>query len=77
MNPETRPNILAVGVIAGAVAQMFLFGWNALIDVKMGAAEGAALATILTAMAQWWDRNSKRNHKHVLTKYGNDTEAGV
>lgn len=77
MNAD-RPNILTIGVIAGAVAQMLLFGWNAAVDVKMGAAEGAALATILTALAQWIDRMSKREHNHVLTKYGPDpTENGV
>ena len=71
MDPTTLPNILTVGVIAGALAQMILFAWNALVPkFPMGAAEGAALTTILTAAAQWADRLSKREHAHVLTKYG-------
>lgn len=70
MDETTRPNILTIGVIAGAVAQMLLFAWNAVMDVKMGAAEGAAVATILTAVAQWADRRSKRTRMHVLNKHG-------
>lgn len=73
MDPTTRPNILTVGVIAGAIAQMVLFAWNALVPkFPMGAAEGAALTTILTAFAQWADRLSKREHQHVIRKHAQE-----
>lgn len=71
MDDTTRPNILTIGVLAGAIAQMVLFIWNAAVPkFPMGAAEGAAVATILTALAQWADRNSKRSRHHVLNKHG-------
>lgn len=70
MNPETRPNIVTVGILMGAVVQMICFTWNALSPVDLGAGEAAALTTILTAIAQWFDRASKRADHHVLNKHG-------
>lgn len=72
MNTENRPNIITVGLIAGAVVQMVLWAWNGWLADKppLTGAEGAALTTILTAALQWADRLSKRASDHVLTKYG-------
>lgn len=69
MNPETRPNIITVGLIGGALAQLFCFAWNNLMTVQLGAGEAAAVATLLTALCQWVDRTSKRSTDHVITKY--------
>jgi hypothetical protein len=69
VNPETRPNIITVGLIGGALAQLFCFGWNALAPVQLGAGEAAAIATLFTAGLQWIDRTSKRSTDHVITKY--------
>ncbi len=70
MNPETRPNIIAIGLIGGALAQLFCFAWNALAPIQLGAGEAAAVATLFTAGLQWFDRRSKRANAHVLTKHG-------
>lgn len=69
MNPETRPNIITIGLIGGALAQLFCFGWNALAPVQLGAGEAAAIATLFTAGCQWLDRASKRSTNHVITKH--------
>lgn len=69
MNTETRPNIITIGLIGGALAQLFCFGWNALAPIQLGAGEAAAIATLLTAVLQWVDRASKRSTDHVITKY--------
>jgi hypothetical protein len=70
MNPENRPNIITVGLLGGAVAQLFCFAWNNLAPVQLGAGEAAAVATLFTAGLQWLDRFSKRSTAHVITKYG-------
>lgn len=70
MNTENRPNIITVGITAGAFAQLVCFAWNALMPVQLGVAEAAAISTLLTAAAQYLDRRSKRATDHVLTKYG-------
>ena len=69
MTPETRPNIITVGLLGGAIAQLVCFAWNNLAPVQLGAGEAAALATLLTAGLQWVDRASKRSTDHVITKY--------
>lgn len=69
---ENRPNIVTVGLLAGAVAQMILWAWNgwATADLpKLGPGEAAALTTILTALAQYADRLQKRAGAYVVTKY--------
>ena len=72
MNPEHRPNIITVGLLAGAITQLFVFAWNANVPTQLGPGEAAAITTILTALAQYLDRSSKRATEHVLTKYGPD-----
>jgi len=69
VNPETRPNIITVGLLGGAIAQLVCFAWNNLAPVQLGAGEAAAVATLLTALCQWVDRASKRSTDHVITKY--------
>lgn len=69
MNTETRPNIITIGLLGGALAQLACFAWNNLAPVQLGAGEAAALATLLTAGLQWIDRASKRSTDHVITKY--------
>lgn len=71
MNDGNRPNIVTVGLLAGAVVQMVIWGWNGWFADKppLTAAEGAALTTILTALIQWIDRMSKRGRAHVIRKY--------
>lgn len=69
MNTENRPNIITVGLLGGAIAQLVCFAWNNLAPVQLGAGEAAALATLLTAGLQWIDRTSKRSTDHVITKY--------
>ncbi len=70
MDPNTRPNIITIGIFMGAFTQLICWVWNALGPLPMGAGEAAALTTVLTAAAQWLDRSSKRTVNHVLTKYG-------
>jgi hypothetical protein len=69
MNNESRPNIITIGLLGGAIAQLICFVWNNLAPVQLGAGEAAALATLLTAGLQWVDRASKRSTDHVITKY--------
>ena len=69
MNTETRPNIITIGLLGGAIAQLVCFAWNNLAPVQLGAGEAAAIATLLTAVLQWADRASKRSTDHVITKY--------
>jgi hypothetical protein len=69
MNTENRPNIITIGLLGGAIAQLVCFAWNNLAPVQLGAGEAAALATLLTAALQWLDRASKRSTDHVITKY--------
>jgi hypothetical protein len=69
MNTENRPNIITIGLLGGAIAQLVCFAWNNLAPVQLGAGEAAAVATLLTAALQWLDRASKRSTDHVITKY--------
>ena len=71
MNESSRPNIVTVGLLAGAVVQMAIWGWNGWFFDKppLTAAEGAAMTTILTAVIQFADRMSKRGRSHVVRKY--------
>lgn len=67
---DDRPNIITVGVAAGAAAQMLVWLWNGLqLWAELGPAEAAALTTIITALAQWCDRREKRRQGYVVTKY--------
>lgn len=70
MNTDNRPNIITIGLLGGAIAQLVCFAWNNLAPVQLGAGEAAALATLLTAGLQWVDRASKRSVDHVITKHG-------
>ena len=70
MNTDNRPNIITIGLLGGAIAQLVCFAWNNLAPVQLGAGEAAALATLLTAGLQWVDRISKRQTAHVITKHG-------
>lgn len=76
MNEESRPNIITVGVLAGAVVQMVVWLWNGALSSlpPMGAGEAAALTTIVTALVQFVDRQSKRARSHVINKYGGGDE---
>jgi hypothetical protein len=67
---EPKPNIITVGVAAGAATQMLVWFWNGLgLFAPLGAAEAAALTTIITALAQWLDRQQKRAQGYVIAKY--------
>ena len=70
MDVEPRPNIITVGALAGGVAQLIAWLWNGLaLGPPLGTNEGMALATVLTAAAQWCDRHAKRGSGYVVTKY--------
>lgn len=71
MDDTTRPNIITVGIFMGALVQIVVWAWNGWSSFDLGPGESAALTTILTAIAQFLDRSSKRANEHVLTKYGN------
>ena len=69
---ENRPNIVTVGLLAGALAQMILWAWNGWAAEglpRLGPGEAAALTTIMTAVAQYLDRWTKRQGGYVVAKY--------
>ena len=69
---ENRPNIVTVGLLAGAVAQLILWAWNGWLPAgapELGPAESAALTTVMTAVAQYLDRWTKRQVGYVRGKY--------
>jgi len=70
MDPNTRPNVVTVGVLAGAVAQLFVYIWNSALPWQLGPNESGSVTIIFMAAAQAIDRRSKRRSEHVITKYG-------
>jgi hypothetical protein len=73
---DHRPNIITVGVLTGAIVNLIVWAWNAVLSnlPPMGPNEAVALTTIVTAVVQFYDRRWKRRHKHVIRKYGKPEE---
>jgi hypothetical protein len=70
MNTESRPNIVTVGALAGAVSWFVCFGIKTWGGLDLGAEGGIAMSTLLTYAVQYADRISKRGSSHVIQKYG-------
>ncbi len=76
MNPETRPNITLVGLMAGAsLTPVVLWIWDSWLVPATGwpvmpALVAGWVANSIAFGAQYLDRASKRNSEHVINKYG-------
>jgi H+/Cl- antiporter ClcA len=67
---ENRPNIVTVGVLAGAAANLIVWLWNTLRPtMPLGPNEALALGTLMTGAVQFLDRWEKRQGGYVVAKY--------
>lgn len=75
MDPTTRPNVTTLVFPAGAVAWFICWlydGFRRPDWPVLGDAGVTSVTMLVIYVTQAWDRNSKRNHQHVIRKHAQE-----
>jgi hypothetical protein len=70
MDDTTRPNIVNIGLLAGAVSTILGWLWNALGPLPMDVTVQGAFTTILIYASQFLDKRSKAAVSYAAAAYG-------